>query len=256
MIGTFSSVSALSLEDLLDSEQVEALQLGETIMHAQFGSPEAALLPSYESLQRYVTEQRSALQPSIMVEALSLYRKTASAVRGSWSAGERAAIFNRLLAISSLQGLEYYSASRGVMRTLYEMSHVIDSPTAKRPIPDPEFSELPAEFSLYARQRDLTFGDNIYRYDFHTTEHALIFTQQNLTSLNVGIIPAIGKEKLRSTFAVFDTGNYLLVYVVSMAKAASLPGMRDRVGNSFSTRAQAVIAWFSNQAEEAFAETR
>ena len=225
-------------------------------MLPQFGSPQVELLPNYAALRRYIDAQMADLQPSIMVEALYLYRKPAFASHGAWSVRERAAVFNRLLAISSLQGLEYYSASRGVMRVLYETSHVIDTPADKRRIPDPAFSVPPIEFSLYARQRDLTFGDNIYRYDFHTSEAALIFTQQNLTSLNVGIIPAVGKERLRSTFAVFDTGTYLLVYVVSMAKAASIPGMRDRVGNSFSTRAQAVIAWFSNQAGGAFAEAR
>jgi hypothetical protein len=37
-----------------------------------------------------------------------------------------------------------------------------------------------------------------------------------------------------------------------MAKAASFPGMANRAGRSFSNRAEAILAWFSGQAAEAF----
>jgi len=98
----------------------------------------------------------------------------------------------------------------------------------------------------------LSFGDNIYQYDFYTSPGALIFTQQNLTALTVGIIPAVSKNKLRSVVAVLDADDYLLVYAASMAKAASIPGMKDRIGVSFANRVEAVVHWFSDQADKAF----
>jgi hypothetical protein len=41
-----------------------------------------------------------------------------------------------------------------------------------------------------------------------------------------------------------------------MARAASLPGIRDRVGRSFSTRAEAMLHWFAGQADKAFEKKR
>jgi hypothetical protein len=112
----------------------------------------------------------------------------------------------------------------------------------------------PADLTLYARQKDLTFGDNIYRYDYTVMSGAFLFVQENLTTMSAGIIPAIGKNKLRSVVAVVDAGEYLLVYAVSMARAAALPGLKDRVGSSFSSRAEAVLSWFAAQADKAFAK--
>ena len=79
----------------------------------------------------------------------------------------------------------------------------------------------------------------------------MFFVQQNLSSLSYGIIPAIGKNKLFSVVAVLDVENHLLVYMTSMAKAASFPGIKERMGNSFANRAEAVFNWFSDQADRA-----
>jgi len=100
---------------------------------------------------------------------------------------------------------------------------------------------------LFARQKDLTFGDNVYRYDFLTFPNAVLFTQENVTPLNYGIVPVIGKGNLRSVMAVIDCGDIILIYAVSMAKAASMPGLSDKIGDSFSNRAQAILSWFSER---------
>jgi hypothetical protein len=62
----------------------------------------------------------------------------------------------------------------------------------------------------------------------------------------------VGKRKLRSVVAVVDAGDHLLVYAASMAAAASLPGLGERIGNSFTNRAAAVLKWFSLRADRAF----
>jgi len=245
--------SGTGLENLLDSRQTNALLAGENPVLVQFNAPRPQLVPRHDTLQNYVETARRTLGPSVMVETLHLYRKPPNAGKSACSAEEELTLYNGILALSTLAGIEYYSASRGGTRILYETSQVVDGPSNKRPLPDPVFSRPQGELTIFARQKDLTFGDNVYQYDFLTAPGALIFSQQNLTSLSVGIIPAVGKNKLRSTVAILDAGEYLVVYLVSMANAASLPGMRDRVGNSFTNRAEAIIKWFSNQADKAFA---
>ena len=246
------SVSGLNLYDFISAEQARALLAGENPVATQFKDPQPLLLPRHEVLRKHIEALHQDLDPSMMVETLYIYGKPAGAGKAAWNAAEEASLYNNVLALSTLAGLQYYSASRGVMRTFYETSSIIDSPTAKKPIPDPVFSKPPAELTLYARQKDLTFGDNIYQYDFYSADGIMIFIQQNLTSLNAGIIPAVGKNRLRSIVAILDAGEYILVYVSSMAKTVSLPGMKERVGSSFANRAEAVLNWFAGQADKVF----
>jgi hypothetical protein len=243
-----------SLEDLIGAERAVALQAGEKPALAQFKDAAPQFLPRHGALGELVEKTRRDLEPTVMVETLQVYQKPAAASAGALSAEEEAALYNGVVALSTLTGLQYYSASRGTLRTFYESSTVIDGPSSKKPLADPVYERPPAELTLYARQKDLTFGDNIYRYTFYHAPGALIFTQENLTSLTAGIIPAVGKNRLRSTVAILDAGDCLLVYALSMAKAASLPGMKERIGNSFTSRAEAIVRWFSAQAAAAFSK--
>jgi hypothetical protein len=249
-----SPVFGVSLEELLESAQVSVLKAGEGAAETQFRDPVPRLIPRHEEVRRIVEDVRRELDPGIMVETLYLYSKPAGSGSPGWTGAEQLALLNGILALSSLTGLQYYSASRGEMRTFYESSTVVDGPSAKNPLPDPVYSALPSELVVYARQKDLTFGDTTYRYDYHVISGALVFIQQNLTSMTAGIIPAVRRNRLRSAVAVIDAGEYLLVYAVSMARAAALPGLKDRIGNSFANRASAVLTWFSAQADKAFAK--
>jgi hypothetical protein len=246
---------ALSLEELTGTETAAELRAGKTLSRVQLRNPSPALVPRHGELQTLLQATLAELGTGIMVESLTRYEKPPLASRPAWSDAERAALFNGALAISSLEGIQYYSASRETMRTFYEYSRIIDSPDTKRELPDPRYAE-PLDLSLYARQRDLTFGDNIYEYRYHSGPDSLIFVQRNLTALKIGIISAVGRDKLRSLVAVIDAGDSLLVYAVSLARAAALPGLGNRIGNSFTNRAQAILDWFTTRADGAFAGVR
>ena len=253
VLGLFCShaISGLSLEDLIGKEKTAAMLAGEKLVLSQFNESQPRLIPQYKLLLSLVDTIRRDLDPSVMVETLFVYKKPDTAGKDALSYEEGVRLYNGILALSTLAGLQYYSASRGAMRTFYEISSVIDGQSTKRPIPDPVFTRSPDRLTIQARQKDLTFGDNIYQYDYYSEHGAFIFIQQNLTSLSYGIIPAIGKNKLRSVAAVIDAGNYLLVYIASMSKAASIPGMKERIGSSFANRSEAIFNWFSNQADKA-----
>lgn len=241
------------LELLIGAEQAEILLNGDSINELQTKNPNSSLVPNISGVQELVQSVQSSFDPNIMVESLYLYKKPAEANPNAWTADERTALFNHSLALSSLAGVEYYSTSRKKMRTFYEISEIIDNPESKIPQQDPQFSVLPEDLMLYARQEDLTFGDNIYQYVFHIEENYLVFVQENLTDIRAGIIPVAGKNQLRSVVAVIDSGEYFLIYLVSMADTILLPGLSKRMGESFSTRAEAVLHWFTGQADKAFA---
>jgi hypothetical protein len=244
--------ASLSLEELAGAEAAAELRAGKILSRVQLKKPSPTLAPRHGELRTLLDRTLEELGSCVMAENLTRYEKPPSASRPAWNSAEQTALLNGALAISSLEGIQYYSASRETMRTFYEYSRVIDSPESRRELSDPYCAELPAGLSLYARQRDLTFGDNIYEYQYYTGPDSLIFVQRNLTALKVGIISAVGKDKLRSLVAVIDAGDSLLIYAVSLAKAAALPGMGSRISNSFTNRAQAILGWFGSQAGMAF----
>jgi len=243
-------VFAVSLEDLAGSVQANALRAGEEQVLAQTRNPSPGLLPNHQNTRELVESVMRELRPSIMVETLHIYERPSGAA--AWSEDEKLRLYNNLLALSTLTGLQYFSASRGAMRTFYESSVVIDNPVSRNPISDPVFSRAQESLRVYARHHDLTFGDNIYQYDFYSVPGGIIFIQQNLTPLRVGFITAVGINNLRSVVAILDAGPHILVYAASMANAASLPGLSGRIGNSFANRAEAILYWFSGQADLAF----
>ena len=246
---------SVSLENLVSSSTADRLRSGGgTIFETQLRNPAPVLLPRDNEIRRITGGIISSLEPNVLVEALYLYTKPASIAGASegWTAEQRIGVFNQLMAVSSMTGLQYYSASRRTMRTFYEYSYVVDGPDSRNRIPDPVFTSVPTTLTLHARQKDLTFGDNVYRYNYVTAQDAVYFTQDNVTTLTIALIPVISNGNLKTVMAVIDCGDSILIYAVSMAKALSVPGIGDRISNSFSNRAQAVINWFSGRLDNTF----
>jgi len=230
-----------SLEELVGAEQAAVLRAAEEpVTLVQQKTPRPQLLPRHGELENLIAGIQGSLGPNMLVEALTLHGKSAQ-----MSTPRSTGLLNKLTALSTLAGIQYYSASRKAMRTFYESSFVIDSPSGKDPLPDPVYTALPEPFSLYARQKDLTFGENVYRYDYRYGDGALFLVQENLTAMTVGIIPAIGKNNFRTVIAVIDADDTFLIYTAAMAKTASLPGIGDRIGRSFTNRIKAILSWFS-----------
>jgi hypothetical protein len=244
--------SSADMEELVGAGLINELATSNPLIEVQHREPRPRLLPEDGQLRRLINDTINTLEPTLFVESLYRQEKPAGAEPGRWSQAERANLYNACLSISSLAGIEYFSARRNRMRIFYETSTIIDDPETKRPLEDPLYETPPAELQLYARQKDLTFGDNMYRYIYYANPESLVFVQENLSNLTVGPITVVGKNRLRSVVAVLDARDSLLVYVASMAKTASFPGMNERAGQSFSNRAAAILAWFSGRAAEAF----
>jgi hypothetical protein len=186
----------------------------------------------------------------MMVETICLYKKPEGST--AWSEEQRTGIFNQILTISTLTGIEYFSTSRNAPRIFFEFSYVVDGPNGRRAIPDPVHVTPPATYTLFTRQKDSTFGDNFYRYDYVNTPNAFFFVQENLSSLTIAFIPVVGRGNLRSVMAVFDCEDSLLIYAVSIANAFSLSFLQERIGNSFEERVEAMLRWFSSRADLVF----
>jgi hypothetical protein len=96
-------VFSIPLENLISSSSADRLRSsGETIIEAQLRNPAPVLIPQDNELRRIAGEIMSSLGPSVLVEALYLYRKPDS---GDWTDAQRTGVYNQLMAVSTMTGL-------------------------------------------------------------------------------------------------------------------------------------------------------
>jgi len=237
-----------SISDLISPDLFDELADADCVTEVHFNNFELNMMPNDAQLKKTISDSIKEVNPSIIIEGASLYKKPEGS--GNWTPEEKTKLFNGIVALSSLQGLLYYSPSRKKPWLLYEISHIIESPKNKNALPDPVFNEknLPASLTLYALQKDKTFGENIYKNDFTLYNHEIIVVQENRTRMFYKILPVLSPGSLRSVISIIDAGDYILIYMTSMADAISFPGLKARIGASFTARLEAILEWFKEKA--------
>ncbi len=218
--------------------------MGKVVRVAYKGDP--SLLPDHPG-SAALKSAIMATTPSIMVETLFALARTRPQDPAA-AATELAGIYGYLRAIGSLQGIEYWSASRNELRTFYAESYRIDDPVTRKRLPDPPAplpGKIPASESLFAFQRDLSFGSNVYSYAYSYSEDNFIVTQTNLTRMSYGLIPIIARGALSTRLFVIRADDAIVFYAVSGADA---PGVfKSKLEVSFSNRAEALFRWFESK---------
>jgi hypothetical protein len=203
-----------------------------------------SLIPNHPA-SAAIREAVEKEKPSLVVEAVfALTRpKPASAAAAQT---ELASIYGILRSLGSLQGIEYYSASRKTMRTFYAESYIIDGPDSKTALIDPKApiaGAIPQSETVYAFQRDLSFGANRYRYEYASFPDAIRLSSSNLTKMSYGIVPVAAPGELSTRLLVIQTDDAILFYAASGAKAPGL--VSGKLKDSFANRAEALFRWFS-----------
>lgn len=210
----------------------------------RLGKGAPVLLPAYPSAKPLRDSIVSENPPILVETAFVLPRPAPDGI--SEREAELASIYGLMRSIGSLEGIEYYSASRKKMRTFYAESYLIDGPETKRRLPDPpplSPGALPRAESLFAFQRDLSFGSNVYRYDLESDSGAVRVTATNLTRMSYSLIPVLEKEALKTRLLVVQAEDAIVFYAASGAAA---PGIfKGKLEDSFSNRAEALFKWFS-----------
>lgn len=166
---------------------------------------------------------------------------------------ERLALYNLMRSVSTLQGIEYWSASRNSMRTLYARSFRIDNANSRNRLADPLVSVVPEKDSFLVLQEDLTFGTNVYEMSYESDRSGILMETVNLTGLWYGIIQAVGERSFHVRTLVIPCDEHVLVYIASTANASILPGVQGKIEDSFGNRARAIYAWFVKGAKAIYA---
>lgn len=215
-----------------------------SVMQSSSGKDTVLKLAPDHPAAREIRSDLATENPDIAVEALYLWKVP----RAALPAAEMLAAYNVLRAIGTLQGIQYYSASRKKIRPLYEYSSLITGPEDQTPVRDTSLDRIPASReTLYARQNDTTFGDNRYRIVLSGGPDFVAQHSTNLTRLSLGIVPVAGPGDIHVRLLIIRVDEGLLFYLASSARATLVPGVRGTLETSFSNRAAAVYAWFSSE---------
>ena len=154
----------------LTAEDRASLAADGEVTHLYSLPDEPRLAPAF---QENILEDIRQIKPRLGVEVLFL----APAVDGSPAAPT---VFTTLQSISTMEGIEYYSQSRGYMRTLFHESYVIDHPGTRKRLPDPVWTTVPSQDRLYVYQRDSSFGKNVLQLDYRVEDATIFLTMTNL----------------------------------------------------------------------------
>ena len=100
------AISGLSLDELIGRDKTAALLAGEKFVISQFNESQPRLIPQHRFLISLVDTIRRDLDPGVMVETLFVYEKPGSAKKDAWSDEEAARLYNGILALSTLAGLQ------------------------------------------------------------------------------------------------------------------------------------------------------
>ena len=149
----------------------------------------------------------------------------------------------------SLAGLQYWSASRKRVRTLYSKAYRVDSMEKKSPLSDPgSLGELGGgpPWRTYVWLEDLTFGGNLYAFDISIDGPGLSLEITNMETVLYFLFPVAKPGAMKERIEVFACLEGILVWVASTLEA---PGFGSaRVFESAGNKGLAVLRWYAGRA--------
>lgn len=216
------------------------------------------LVPALEGRDAIIQHVASQASIPLLIEAIILLpysrKKPADGNTGGSAAApsrkptveDLALLFNQF---SSLQGISYWSASRSRMRTLYAASYRISDPKERKKIEDPrtlqDLLTLPPR--SFAYQKDQTFDGIVLEITIETNRSAVVMRNRNVTPLSMLSIPLLPADAVRAGFLAAPLPDGILLYFVSSLQQPAIA--RERVLESASNKALALLHWFVNEAE-------
>ncbi len=236
-----------NFSNFISEEIFSELSLNGELSNSFTGAGELTLIPDVP-FKKVIIESIENLEPTITVETLFLFSKENTDFE---SDENHLKIFNSLRAISTLTGIEYYSASRGHMRTFYYDACIIDSPESNIRLPDPVADRIPDYDKQIIYTRDSSLGKNLFdvTYLYYTDYFAMMM--QNRSKIWKLFIPLVDPGELRTYVLIVPGDNYVLFYGISLIKTINPFGIAESKGqNSLYNRLVAFFNWFKNNFDD------
>jgi hypothetical protein len=193
----------------------------------------------------------SAAHPNIGVQTLVV---AAMPARLASRADRNLVLYNLIHQFRTMEGIQYFSATHGKVRTLFTASHGVRDPGDRVMLVDPRFLSIEAVHELFLEQDDTTFGKNLYAVTVKGLEGgATELTMSNVEQVWFGILPVLKPGALKLTMVIQASvdGEYLYFYGNVGITVTKVLGMEAKVRTSFYNRILALYNWYANQASGA-----
>lgn len=204
------------------------------------------LIPEINSKTELV-KSIEELKPVIGVEILLLYRETG---REFDSTSGLLAVYNQLHAVSTLEGIEYYSQSRKRMRIFFHKAYAVVAQGEKKRKDDPVAGTIIPADTLFAFLEDSTFGaySGKVQYAFHDSYFSMDIS--NDSQIWYFLIPVVEPGNLKIFMAVFPYRDSILFYGFTCVNTINLFNLAESKIPSFYNRLKAMFAWFTTGMKE------
>jgi len=231
-------------DEIIGNENLKILTQKGEISRIFRAGENLELLPNI-SAKEQIKKDIKDIKPSIGVELLLFYKldennKEKSEILLS--------IYNILRSISTLKGIQYYSATRKRMRIFYHDAYVIESPNNRKKTDDPEFSDnIPVRSGLYASFKDSSFGEYTCFVEYLSDGNSITMKIENITQIWYLILPAVSQRNLKSYVIIIPYDEHILFYGLSYLKALNFFGILDSRSDSLYNRVVAISDWFKTE---------
>lgn len=150
---------------------------------------------------------------------------------------------NKLTAVSTMQGINYYSSTRGKTRTLFTRAFIPRVAGTKDAAPDPVFRTPPDNLTLEVFLEDTTFGEGWYAMTLSTAGDCLLAGLTNKTPLSLGPVKVLDEEEMELILLVVPLPGELLLYASGTARLGKNSLLEKYVERSLYYRIQAMKEW-------------
>lgn len=225
-------------------EKTTLLNEGE-LTRFHFSTFDPLLLPPVD-MSGDLRQQTKENDLNMGIEGLFLYKEFDLEAYKSDPDKMKLELYNILRSVSSLEGTQYYSASREEMRDLFVESWMIpDLDSPKEKMDDPLVSSIPSRDSIFIHQRDKSFGKHESEMEFFYDSPVIRTVIINRSPMHYkGFIKVINPGQMQIHLLAIPTDQGLLFYGISAADTLNIKAFRERANNSFYNRVKALYAWY------------
>lgn len=231
------------LAAFVGSDALRDLRAGTTIKASLREGGALSLVPDVSS-RGIIAGDVKALGPTVGAELLKIIPGPGIAMDAP---GGLLFLYNALHAVSTMQGVTYWSVTRGREQVLFLQSYVIASPAQQDRVPDPHFTEIPETHEQFTFQEDSSFGRNTYSEQFSARADHIHVKTENLSTISFLMVPIIQPHGLVSQVVVVPAGRDVLFYGLAYIRTGMPLGDKSSRVESLENRLTALAAWLGKR---------
>jgi hypothetical protein len=154
------------------------------------------------------------------------------------------AVYNALNKIKDLKGRKYHSHTRGKEVALFEDATRIESNKKLNAAADlPAASSVPSTAKLYARLKDVNFGNTYYEISFNNNNRSILCDLTNFRTIYYILFPVMKEKTFTAVLYVEPLDEGLLVYSAAAAQVSDFVSGQINIPSALEKRLDVIIGW-------------